>query len=39
MVVLTPTSDHRDLDKPSIFLAGAIDMGSAVNWQKDVIEA
>ena len=24
----------RELDKPSVFLAGSIDMGKAVNWQE-----
>jgi hypothetical protein len=37
--VLTPPSYRfADVDNISVFLAGAIDMGSAVDWQSQVID-
>lgn len=37
MHIIAPTSIlDRDYDKPSIFLAGTIEMGKAERWQDDV---
>lgn len=39
-VVLTPDSEYRGGVHPlvSVFLAGTIDLGNSVDWQKDAIE-
>ena len=37
VVVLYPDTENKDLDEavyPKIFLAGTIDMGKSVDWQK-----
>ena len=36
-MIYTPPSNIvlRDLDRPSVFLAGSIEMGAAENWQTD----
>lgn len=38
LVYTAPEKVNPDL-KPSVFLAGSIEMGKAVEWQKEVIEA
>ena len=38
-VVTSPESLPATHDSPRIFLGGSIDMGSAPDWQKDMIEA
>ena len=33
-----PTQYPKDSSEPSIFLAGSIDMGAAIDWQKVLVE-
>lgn len=39
MIVYTPPSNiaQRNFNDISVFLAGSIDMGQAINWQEDLI--
>ena len=39
MIDITPISEtqKKEEDTVSVFLAGSIEMGSAINWQKEVI--
>lgn len=37
-VIFPPTRRRADSDNISVFLAGSIDMGSARNWQQDLID-
>jgi hypothetical protein len=38
-VVKAPDEYRKYLSKPSVFLAGSIDMGEAVDWQQEITDA
>jgi hypothetical protein len=39
MIEVKAPHDHSQYTKPKVFLAGSIEMGAAVDWQKEVAEA